>query len=213
MESLELYGRDWKLCAQHIKTREAKAVSSHCQKYFIKLYKENKPLPAKVQESGEGYTLSGKPLDPNSAAARAYGLKGTAASREYRLQKASSRSQKENKSAYFGENSAQSGNDASGARSRNDELLAKAKEEGLNLRQVTTSRRQKSVGLKDLIESGDIAPGKEVIHMSYQDQTFRANLLEDGTLEFNGTKYDTLSGFSIAVKRSVNPGMCLTLQN
>ena len=28
-----------------------------------------------VAESGEGYTLSGKPLDPTSSAARAYGLK------------------------------------------------------------------------------------------------------------------------------------------
>jgi len=27
-----------------------------------------------VKESGEGFTLSGKALDPNSAAARAYGL-------------------------------------------------------------------------------------------------------------------------------------------
>ena len=30
---------------------------------------------AQVAESGEGYTLSGKPLDPTSSAARAYGLK------------------------------------------------------------------------------------------------------------------------------------------
>lgn len=29
-------------------------------------------LSEQVRESGEGYTLSGKPLDPNSAAARAY---------------------------------------------------------------------------------------------------------------------------------------------
>ena len=29
----------------------------------------------KVKESGEGYTLSGKALDPHSAAARAYGFK------------------------------------------------------------------------------------------------------------------------------------------
>lgn len=32
-------------------------------------------MPAKVAETGSGYTLSGKPLDPTSAAARAYGLK------------------------------------------------------------------------------------------------------------------------------------------
>lgn len=33
------------------------------------------PLPDKVRCSGEGYTLSGKPLDPTSAAATAYGFK------------------------------------------------------------------------------------------------------------------------------------------
>ena len=37
-----------------------------------------------MQESGEGYTLSGKPLDPNSAAARAYGLQGAAGMKSYR---------------------------------------------------------------------------------------------------------------------------------
>eukprot|EP00873_Tetraselmis_striata_P035155 jgi/Tetstr1/455419/TSEL_042251.t1 len=51
-EALVLHGRNWKACAGH-----------------------GKRLPPKVAESGEGYTLSGKPLDPDSAAARAYGFK------------------------------------------------------------------------------------------------------------------------------------------
>lgn len=163
-------------------------------------------MPAKVRESGEGYTLSGKPLDPNSAAARAYGLKGAEASREYRYQMASGRAEKEKKSAYFKEEQGADTGDSSGARARNDELLAKAKEEGVKLRQVTTSRKPKSIGLADLIRDGHIQPGKGVIQMSYQDTSFHADLLQDGTLEFNGTKYDSLSGFSIAMKRSVNPG-------
>ena len=74
-EALKLYGRDWKQCAAHVKTRDAKAFTSHAQKYFIKMCLQGKPLPRKVAESGEGYTLSGKPLDPHSAAARAYGFK------------------------------------------------------------------------------------------------------------------------------------------
>ena len=45
------------------------------QKHFIKLCLQGKPLPKKVAETGEGYTLSGKPLDPNSAAAKQYGFK------------------------------------------------------------------------------------------------------------------------------------------
>lgn len=36
------------------------------------MFRDQIPLPAKIRESGEGYTLSGKPLDPNSAAAKPY---------------------------------------------------------------------------------------------------------------------------------------------
>lgn len=36
------------------------------------MYRDDKPLPDKVKESGEGYTLSGKPLDVTSAAAKPY---------------------------------------------------------------------------------------------------------------------------------------------
>ncbi|KAI8322428.1 hypothetical protein GQ54DRAFT_240472, partial [Martensiomyces pterosporus] len=56
----------------HVGTRDPKSIRSHAQKYFIKLFRDKVPLPAKVVESGEGYTLSGRPLDPNSAAARPY---------------------------------------------------------------------------------------------------------------------------------------------
>ena len=58
-----------------MKTRDSHAIRSHAQKYFIKLYRDELPLPEKVAESGVGYTLSGKELDPDSAAARPY-LKG-----------------------------------------------------------------------------------------------------------------------------------------
>ncbi|KAJ8901986.1 hypothetical protein NDN08_004187 [Rhodosorus marinus] len=72
LEALQLYGRDWKKCAQHVGTRDANNFRSHAQKYFIRLYKHGLPVPRKVAETGEGHTLSGKPLDPNSAAARCY---------------------------------------------------------------------------------------------------------------------------------------------
>lgn len=75
LEALDLHGRDWKAAAAHVGSRDARAFTSHAQKFFIKLAIAGKPVPAKVAESGHGYTLSGKPLDPNSAAARAYGLK------------------------------------------------------------------------------------------------------------------------------------------
>ena len=75
LEALDLHGRDWKAAAAHVGTRDARAFTSHAQKFFIKLAIAGKPVPAKVAESGHGYTLSGKPLDPTSSAARAYGLK------------------------------------------------------------------------------------------------------------------------------------------
>ncbi|KAJ2830522.1 hypothetical protein IWW50_000223 [Coemansia erecta] len=71
-EGLELFGRSWSGISEHVVTRDPKSIRSHAQKYFIKLFRDGIPLPAKVRESGEGYTLSGRPLDPNSAAARPY---------------------------------------------------------------------------------------------------------------------------------------------
>jgi SHAQKYF class myb-like DNA-binding protein len=72
LESLERFGREWDAVANHIATRDKNAIRSHAQKFFIKLYREKKPLPTQVAESGMGYTLSGKPLDPDSAAAKQY---------------------------------------------------------------------------------------------------------------------------------------------
>ena len=56
-------------------SRDARQVASHAQKFFVKLAFTGQLLPSKVAESGCGYTLSGKLLDPESAAARAYGFK------------------------------------------------------------------------------------------------------------------------------------------
>ena len=74
-EALTLHGRDWHACAAHVGTRDHRAFTSHAQKYFIKLCLQGKQLPVKVRESGDGFTLSGKPLDPTSAAAKQYGFK------------------------------------------------------------------------------------------------------------------------------------------
>jgi protein MYSM1 len=75
LEALQVYGRDWKRCAEHVGSRDHRAYTSHAQKHFIKMLLRGEELPPKVAATGRGYTLSGKPLDPNSAAARAYGLK------------------------------------------------------------------------------------------------------------------------------------------
>ncbi|KAG0048889.1 hypothetical protein BGZ83_006220 [Gryganskiella cystojenkinii] len=72
LEALELHGRNWKSVEEHVATRDANSIRSHAQKHFIKLFRDNIPLPAKVLESGPGYTLSGNDLDPYSAAARPY---------------------------------------------------------------------------------------------------------------------------------------------
>ena len=74
-EALTMFGRDWKQCAEHIGSRDHRAVASHAQKYLIKMLLQGEELPERMAETGRGYTLSGKPLDPNSSAARAYGLR------------------------------------------------------------------------------------------------------------------------------------------
>ena len=74
--ALSLHGRDWKAVAAHVRTRDARAVANHAQKWFVRLAMKGERVPTKVAEQGgEGYTLSGKPLDATSATARAYGLK------------------------------------------------------------------------------------------------------------------------------------------
>ncbi|KAF9431367.1 hypothetical protein BGZ76_000406 [Entomortierella beljakovae] len=72
VEALELFGRNWKSVEEHVATRDANSIRSHAQKHFIKLFRDNIPLPARVLETGPGYTLSGNDLDPYSAAARPY---------------------------------------------------------------------------------------------------------------------------------------------
>ncbi|KAJ3393073.1 hypothetical protein HDU92_008017 [Lobulomyces angularis] len=72
LEGLELFGRNWKQLQSHIKTRDGPSIRSHAQKHFIKLYRDKIPLPQKVAETGTGYTLSGKELDPYSASSRKY---------------------------------------------------------------------------------------------------------------------------------------------
>ena len=62
--------------AAAVGTRDARAVASHAQKWFVRLAMRGERVPRRVAESGgEGYTLSGRPLDAGSATARAYGLK------------------------------------------------------------------------------------------------------------------------------------------
>ena len=72
IEGLSLFGRNWKKIAEHIGTRDPRAVSSHAQKHFVKLWCQSAFLPEAVARSGLGYTLSGKPLDPESSAVKAY---------------------------------------------------------------------------------------------------------------------------------------------
>ncbi|KAI9259049.1 hypothetical protein BY458DRAFT_557847 [Sporodiniella umbellata] len=72
LEGLDMFGRDWSKLQAHVATRDANSIRSHAQKHFIKMFRDNIPLSDKIRETGEGYTLSGKPLDPNSSAAKPY---------------------------------------------------------------------------------------------------------------------------------------------
>jgi protein MYSM1 len=74
LAGLETHGRNWKAIAADLGTRDSRAVASHAQKHFIRLCMSGTSLPVRVLESGAGYTLSGNLLDPNSAAAAAYGF-------------------------------------------------------------------------------------------------------------------------------------------
>ena len=52
-KGLELYGKDWDLIAELVKSRNCSQVRSHAQKYFYRLEKEKcKEIPAEVMQSG-----------------------------------------------------------------------------------------------------------------------------------------------------------------
>jgi SHAQKYF class myb-like DNA-binding protein len=72
LEALELFGRDWHKCAEYMGTRDVVSCRSHAQKIFIKLWISGEPLPQKVAQQGAGYTVSGKPLDPDSSFVKYY---------------------------------------------------------------------------------------------------------------------------------------------
>jgi proteasome lid subunit RPN8/RPN11 len=75
-EGIRLHGRNWRAVAARVGGgRDAKAVASHAQKWLVKALLRGEALPPAMAASGEGYTLSGRPLDPSSASARAYGLR------------------------------------------------------------------------------------------------------------------------------------------
>ena len=50
-------------------SRDEPGIRSHAQVWFVKQLKLRKELPAKVRESGNGYTLSGKALNKYSSIA------------------------------------------------------------------------------------------------------------------------------------------------
>ena len=67
LDGLNKFGRKYKLVSKHIGTRDVASVRSHMQIHLLKLLKNRKALPDKVKESGNGYTLSGRPLNKYSS--------------------------------------------------------------------------------------------------------------------------------------------------
>lgn len=71
---------------------------------------------------------------------------------------------------------------------------------------VNTSGQLRSnvtTSMSDLISRGLIFPGLKMLSVSYKGHTEYADLLEDGTIVYNGSHYTSPSGFSIDVKRQV----------
>eukprot|EP01084_Bolivina_argentea_P099518 178884_1 len=69
-EGLDTFGRDWKKVATHVgHDRNAASIRSHAQIYFLRLLQKGEALTGKLLETGNGYTLSGKPLNKYSAIA------------------------------------------------------------------------------------------------------------------------------------------------
>ena len=63
--------------------------------------------------------------------------------------------------------------------------------------------RKTGIQMADLIVQGLIKPGKEVLTETYKDQTFKAELREDGVIVHNGNEFDTPSSLSIYLRKIV----------
>merc|ERR1719477_359897 len=73
VEALSQYGRDWAAVAKHIGTgRNTASIRSHAQVWFLKQLRDGRALPAKMLESGSGFTLSGEPLNKYTAVAKRF---------------------------------------------------------------------------------------------------------------------------------------------
>lgn len=62
-----------------------------------------------------------------------------------------------------------------------------------------------SPSLKDLVEAGVLIPGKNKITCAYKGMTAVATLMEDGTIEYQGKRYNSATAFSIHYKRQITP--------
>ena len=167
--------------------------------HFIKLYKENKPLPAKVAESGEGYTLSGKPLDPDSAAARAYGAKGAEAATAYR----------EVNKALKQEAAGAGGSEPTGNR--------RSAPPAPSARPKPRISHGDSRPLKGLIDVGGLKPGPKCLAMTYKANNYEASLAPDGTIYYDKKAFVSPSAFALYIihlnnpsRKAVNGWMCVS---
>ena len=59
-----------------------------------------------------------------------------------------------------------------------------------------------SVSLADLVESGVLVAGRGKITCSYKGQTVAATLTDDGSIEYQGRKYQSATAFSIFIYRN-----------
>ena len=172
-------------------------VTSHAQKHFIRLYQQDKPLPLKVQETGEGYTLSGKPLDPNSAAA-GRGLQGAAGKKLYRVGVADS------------------------SATKNTDKLDNSK---ITRDAVTNSQSTKKVyyvyenPLKGLIKVQGLIPGIDALSMLYDKVEHKATLKEDGTIVYKEQQFVSIImgiyviHLSNPSRKAVNGWQCVCYNN
>lgn len=72
LEGLNLFGRNWCKISSYVGTRDRASITSHAQKHLIQMWIRGDDLPEQMAKGGTGYSLSGKPLDPDSSSVKPY---------------------------------------------------------------------------------------------------------------------------------------------
>lgn len=79
------------------------------------------------------------------------------------------------------------------------------KEKVKNVSGEMPSKKRGNLQLKDLVDGHVLTPGRNKVAVHYKGTTYKASLGKDGSIIYQGRKFQAASAFSVHVKRLLTP--------